>query len=142
MSNKDQTDTPAHLELVTGFTFEASHRLPQAPEHSKCRRLHGHSWKVEVHVRGRVDAATGWVVDYDDIQRACAPVHDALDHRHLNDIDGLANPTSELIAIWIWDRLNGKIPRLSAVVVHETCTARCIYRGGESNAPPPSEPAS
>ncbi len=124
-------DTAPTLELVTNFTFEASHRLPHAPEHSKCRRLHGHSWKVEVHVCGEVDPTTGWVIDYDDIQTACAPVHDALDHRHLNDVEGLANPTSEMIAIWIWQRLTA-IPGLTAVVVHETCTARCVYRGAGS----------
>lgn len=121
-------DPPSTLELVTSFTFEASHQLPRAPEHSKCRRLHGHSWKAEVHVRGEVDPTTGWVIDYDDIQRACAPVHDALDHRHLNDVDGLDNPTSEMIAIWIWNHLT-EIPGLAAIVVHETCTARCVYRG-------------
>jgi len=122
------TGTAPTLELVTNFSFEASHQLPHAPEHSKCRRLHGHSWKVEVHVRGEVDEATGWVIDYDDIQRACEPVYEALDHRHLNDVDGLSNPTSELVAIWIWNRLTA-IPGLAAIVVHETCTARCVYRG-------------
>jgi 6-pyruvoyltetrahydropterin/6-carboxytetrahydropterin synthase len=73
------------------------------------------------------------VIDYDDIQRACGPVYDALDHRHLNDVDGLDNPTSEMVAIWIWDRLVAEIPGLSAIVVHETCTARCIYRGADSD---------
>jgi len=117
------------LELATNFTFEASHRLPHAPEHSKCRRLHGHSWKVEVQVRGPLEERTGWVIDFDDIKRACEPIYDALDHRHLNDIDGLDNPTSEHIALWIWERLAPDIPGLSAVVIHETCTARCVYRG-------------
>ena len=125
------TEPQATLELVTSFTFEASHQLPRAPEPSKCRRLHGHSWKVEVHVSGTVDPTTGWVIDYDDIQRTCAPVHDALDHRHLNDIEGLENPTSEMIAIWIWNHL-AEIPGLAAIVVHETCTARCVYRGADN----------
>lgn len=117
------------LELATSFTFEASHQLPRAPAHSKCRRLHGHSWKVEVQVRGPLQQETGWVVDFDDIKRACRPVYEALDHRHLNDIEGLDNPTSEIIALWIWQRLAPEIRGLSAVVVHETCTARCVYRG-------------
>lgn len=120
--------SPADLELVTGFTFEASHQLHRAPERSKCRRLHGHSWKVEIHVRGELDPETGWVIDFDDMKRACEPVYEALDHRHLNDIEGLENPTSEMVAIWVWERL-GHLPGLTAVVVHETCTARCIYRG-------------
>lgn len=124
-TNPDAPD----FELATSFTFEASHQLPHAPEHSKCRRLHGHSWKVEVHVRGPLEETTGWVIDFDDIKRACEPVYEALDHRHLNDVEGLDNPTSENVALWIWHRLAPEIPALSAVVVHETCTARCTYRG-------------
>jgi 6-pyruvoyltetrahydropterin/6-carboxytetrahydropterin synthase len=121
------TTSPSELELVTHFTFEASHQLPHAPEHSKCRRLHGHSWKAEIHVTGPVDKTTGWVIDYDEIQRVCEPVRDALDHRHLNDV--IDNPTSEMIAVWIWEQLAPAIPLLSRVVVHETCTARCAYSG-------------
>jgi 6-pyruvoyltetrahydropterin/6-carboxytetrahydropterin synthase len=117
------------LELATSFTFEASHQLPHAPPASKCRRLHGHSWKVEVHVAGELDAETGWVIDYDQIQAACAPLHDALDHRHLNDVEGLENPTSERVALWIWERLAPAVPGLIRIVVHETCTARCTYAG-------------
>lgn len=117
------------LELATSFGFEASHQLPHAPENSKCRRLHGHSWRVEVHVQGEVDPVTGWVVDFDEIAAACEPVRDTLDHRQLNDIEGLENPTSELIAIWIWERLAPSVPGLSKIVVHETCTARCAYSG-------------
>ena len=120
---------PARLELATTFTFEAAHQLHRAPEGSKCSRLHGHSWKVDVLVEGEVDKEHGWVVDFDEIARAFEPVHDALDHRHLNDIEGLETPTSELVAIWIWDRLASALPRLSGVTVHETCTARCTYRG-------------
>ena len=118
-----------HLELATGFTFEASHQLANAPQHSKCKRLHGHSWKAEVHVAGEVDPVTGWVIDYDEIHRLCAPLRDALDHRHLNDVEGLENPTSEAIAVWIWERLKPELPLRVRVVVHETCTARCAYQG-------------
>lgn len=126
------SDPDPRLELATTFTFEASHQLPNAPEHSKCRRLHGHSWKVEVHVAGAVDPTSGWVLDFDEIQRACGPVYDALDHRHLNDVEGLENPTSEMTAIWIWERLAPSIPGLARIVVHETCTARCLYEGPRS----------
>lgn len=121
--------SPARLELATSFTFEASHQLPKAPEKSKCRRLHGHSWKVEVHVAGELDPETGWVVDFDEIAAACEPTREALDHHHLNDIEGLDNPTSEHLAVWIWDRLKDAIPGLLRIVVHETCTARCSYYG-------------
>lgn len=120
---------PPSYELAREFSFEASHRLPRAPEESKCARLHGHSWRVEVRLEGELDAERGWVHDFDEIGRAFEPIHDALDHRHLNDIEGLDNPTSELVARWIWQRLAPEVPGLSAVVVHETCTARCTYRG-------------
>ena len=120
---------PARLELATTFTFEAAHQLHRAPEGSKCSRLHGHSWKVDVLVEGELDEEHGWVVDFDEIARAFEPVYDVLDHRHLNDIEGLETPTSELVAIWIWDRLANALPQLSGITVHETCTARCTYRG-------------
>jgi 6-pyruvoyltetrahydropterin/6-carboxytetrahydropterin synthase len=117
------------VTLAKSFRFEASHALPQVPPDHKCRRVHGHSFRVVVRVRGRVDPATGWVMDYADIARAFEPVHAALDHRHLNDVQGLANPTSELLAGWIWERLAGSLPGLAAITVRETCTAACTYRG-------------
>lgn len=116
------------MELFTEFRFEAAHRLPNVPEGHKCARLHGHSFRAEVHVAGPVDPQTGWVMDFADIRAACVPLREALDHRYLNDVDGLANPTSENLAIWIWDRLAGALP-LKRVVVSETCTSGCIYEG-------------
>lgn len=118
-----------HVELTTTFGIEASHQLHLAPEGSVCRRLHGHSWKIEVSVAGPVDSAQGWLIDYHDIEAAWAPLHDALDHRHLNDVDGLDNPTSENVAIWVWEQLADRLPELSCVTVYETCTARCTYFG-------------
>lgn len=120
--------TSATMEIFKEFTFEAAHRLPNVPEAHKCARLHGHSFRVRVTVRGPLDPQLGWVMDFGDVKRACAGVHDALDHRYLNDIDGLENPTSEVIARWIWDRLMGSLP-LAAVEVRETCTTGCVYRG-------------
>lgn len=122
-------NTPQYVELAVAFALEASHQLPRAPESSACRRLHGHSWKIEVVVAGAVDMETGWLIDYHDIETAWQPVHEALDHRHLNDVDGLANPTSELLAIWIWDRLAAPLDGLLRITVNETCTARCTYFG-------------
>ncbi len=118
-----------HVELSTTFGLEASHLLPHAPENSVCRRLHGHSWRVDVAVAGSVDPQAGWLIDYHDIEAAWTPIHEALDHRHLNDVAGLENPTSELLAVWIWSRLAPRLDGLSSVTVHETCTARCTYFG-------------
>ncbi|MFV2010642.1 MULTISPECIES: 6-carboxytetrahydropterin synthase QueD [unclassified Micromonospora] len=116
------------MEIFREFTFEAAHRLPYVPEGHKCARLHGHSYRVAVHVSGQVGAQTGWVIDFGDLKQAFAPVRDQLDHHYLNEIAGLENPTSEVLARWIWQRLAGQLP-LSAVVVRETCTSGCVYRG-------------
>lgn len=115
--------------LTHEFRFEAAHRLPEVPEGHKCARLHGHSFRVEVAVRGPVDARSGWFVDYQQIHDAWAPLDAALDHRYLNEVAGLDNPTSERLARWIWERLAPHLPGLARVTVAETCDARCEYEG-------------
>ncbi len=117
------------MELRKTFQFEAAHLLPRLPETHKCRRLHGHSFQVEVAIAGPLDPALGWVMDYADISMAFKPLWEQLDHRYLNELEGLDNPTSENIAQWIWDRLKPRLPLLTEVMVAETCTARCVYRG-------------
>ena len=106
-----------NMELAKTFRFEAAHHLPNVPADHKCRRVHGHSFRVVVRVRGPVDPHTGWVMDYADIAAAFGPVHAALDHRHLNDVAGLSNPTSELLAAWIWERLLPALPGLWSITV-------------------------
>ena len=117
------------MEIFKEFNFEAAHRLPRVPEGHKCARLHGHSFRAEIHVAGHVDAHAGWVMDFADIKAAFKPLYDVLDHNYLNDIAGLENPTSEEIARWIWNRLQPSLPGLSQVVIRETCTAGSVYRG-------------
>lgn len=117
------------MELYKVFSIEAAHRLPHVPEDHKCRRLHGHSFRIEVHVSGPVEQESGWVMDYAEISRIATPVMARLDHNYLNDIPGLENPTSENLAIWLWQQLQSDLPGLSAIAVAETCTAGCIYRG-------------
>lgn len=117
-------------EVFREFTFEAAHRLPHVPPGHKCGRLHGHSYRAAVHVTGPVDAHAGWVTDFADIKAAFQPLlDDCLDHRYLNEVPGLENPTSEHLARWIWQRLHPRLPGLSQVVVRETCTSGCVYRG-------------
>lgn len=118
------------LELRKTFQFEAAHLLPHLPETHKCRRLHGHSFRAEIVLSGEVVPELGWVMDYAEISRVFKPIWEQLDHRYLNEVAGLENPTSENIAVWIWDRLRPQLPLLIEVVVAETCTAQCIYRGG------------
>lgn len=117
------------MEIFKEFTIEAAHWLPHVPEAHKCRRLHGHSFRIQVSVSGPVDAQLGWVMDFADIKSAWGLVHDQLDHRCLNDVKGLENPTSENLARWIWRALLPSLPQLSKVVVRETCTSGCVYSG-------------
>lgn len=117
------------IEIYKEFTFEAAHRLPLVPEGHKCGRLHGHSYRVAVHVRGEVCVDTGWLMDFGDIKSAYEPVREALDHRYLNEIEGLENPTSENLTRWIWANLKPALPQLSMVGVFETCASGCLYRG-------------
>jgi 6-pyruvoyltetrahydropterin/6-carboxytetrahydropterin synthase len=115
------------VELSSTVRFEAAHHLPTMPVEHKCRRLHGHSYYIEIVVRGLVDPSTGMFIDYAAIQAAWAPLHDVLDHRLLNEIEGLEIPTSEMLAQWIWDRL--ELDGLIRISVRETCTEQCIYEG-------------
>jgi 6-pyruvoyltetrahydropterin/6-carboxytetrahydropterin synthase len=117
------------MELRKTFQFEAAHLLPKLPQSHKCRRLHGHSFQAEVAIQGECDPELGWLLDYADITKAFKPLWEKLDHRYLNEVPGLENPTSENIARWIWDHLKPRLPQLVEVMVAETCTARCIYRG-------------
>ena len=117
------------MDIFKEFTFEAAHRLPNVPASHKCARLHGHSFRVELHVSGAVDPNSGWVIDFSDIKEAFQPLHAILDHNYLNDVDGLANPTSENLARWIWERTEPTLPQLSKILVRETCTSGCVYLG-------------
>jgi 6-pyruvoyltetrahydropterin/6-carboxytetrahydropterin synthase len=117
------------MEVFKEFTIEAAHWLPHVPEGHKCRRLHGHSFRIAVHVRGPVDEQLGWVMDFAQIKRAFEAIEDEIDHRCLNEVEGLENPTSERLAQWLWRRLKPGLPGLSKVVVKETCTSGCVYAG-------------
>lgn len=117
------------IDLVKEFRFEAAHFLPNVPDGHKCRRMHGHSFRGEVAVRGEIDPHTGWLIDFADLKRAIDPIIARLDHYLLNDIDGLDNPTSELLAVWIWKKLAPSLPMLHRITIEETCANRCHYYG-------------
>ena len=120
------------VKLTKTFRFEAAHDLPTFPEGHKCRRLHGHSFRFDVVVEGDLDEKAGYLIDYGDIKAAAAPIVKQLDHYYLNEIPGLENPTSENLARWIWARLKPSLPLMNKLVVHETCTSKCIYRGEDA----------
>ena len=117
------------MEIFKEFTVEAAHRLPHVPPGHKCGRLHGHTFRIAVHVVGDLDPTRGWVIDFADIKGIFNPIYEQLDHHYLNEVEGLENPTSENLARWIWGRLKHDLPQLSRVEVRETCTSGCIYRG-------------
>ncbi len=119
------------MDIFKTFTLESAHQLPNVPVGHKCARVHGHSFRVEVHVAGPVDARLGWVMDFADIKEAFDPLFQRLDHHYLNDVAGLENPTSENLARWIWGELKPQLPALARVVVHETCTSGATYDGRE-----------
>jgi 6-pyruvoyltetrahydropterin/6-carboxytetrahydropterin synthase len=119
------------MDIFKEFVFEAAHRLPNVPEGHKCARLHGHSFSVQIVVSGGVDPLTGWVLDFADIKTAFGPFYEMLDHHYLNEIEGLENPTSENIAVWIWNKMKILLPGLSKIIVKETCTTGAVYQGEE-----------
>lgn len=113
-------------EIQKTFNIEAAHRLPHVPAGHKCERLHGHSFRITLHVSGEVDPKLGWIVDFAEITRAFAPLHAILDHHYLNEVPGLENPTSENLARFVLERVQLSQGKLAAVSVEETCTSRCI----------------
>ena len=119
------------FELERSYRFEAAHYLPRVAESHPCRRLHGHSFRVDVTVTGRAGGESGWVIDFADIDAVVSPVCAHLDHQLLNDIVGLENPTSEVVAGWLWERLVPGLPGLSAIRVAETPYSACTYRASE-----------
>lgn len=117
------------MEIFKEFSFDAAHRLPNVGEAHKCARLHGHTYYVSIFVKGAVGDESGWVMDFADIKQAFKPLLNQLDHYYLNEIEGLENPTAENLARWIWQRLKPTLPELSQLIIKETCTAGCVYRG-------------
>jgi 6-pyruvoyltetrahydropterin/6-carboxytetrahydropterin synthase len=117
------------MRITQAFTFEAAHRLPNVPATHRCHRMHGHSYRVELRLEGPVDPESGFVVDFFDVEAAFAPILARLDHYCLNEIEGLANPTAEHIAIWIWQRVRPTLPLLAAVAVYETPSCWAEYDG-------------
>lgn len=121
------------MHIFKTFQIEAAHRLPSVPPGHKCARLHGHTFMVEIRVRGRVGEESGWVQDFADLDAAFRPLRERLDHACLNEIEGLENPTSENLARWIWRRLRAALPGLCRVTVQENCTCGCIYCGEDES---------
>jgi 6-pyruvoyltetrahydropterin/6-carboxytetrahydropterin synthase len=117
------------MEVYREFKFDAAHLLPNLTPGHRCSSMHGHTFRLIVHLEGDLGEKTGWVRDFGEIKEICKPVIDQLDHSYLNDVPGLENPTSENIAVWIWNRLKPVLPELSMIEISETDSTGCRYRG-------------
>ncbi|UOF02115.1 6-carboxytetrahydropterin synthase QueD [Bdellovibrio reynosensis] len=115
------------FELKQHFQIESARFLPNLPKEHPCSRMHGHSFKIILTLVGNLDPQLGWVIDYNDIQAKMKPLIEQLDHRVLNEVDGLPNPTSELLAKWIFDRVVLTLPEVIRVTVLETPFTECSY---------------
>jgi 6-pyruvoyltetrahydropterin/6-carboxytetrahydropterin synthase len=111
------------------FIFDAAHFLPGVPDGHKCKNMHGHTYGLTLFAEGPVKQPEGWVVDFADLKATVKPVLDRLDHHCLNDIPGLDNPTSEILAIWLWSQLKPLIPGLKRIELNETPTSGAIFEG-------------
>jgi 6-pyruvoyltetrahydropterin/6-carboxytetrahydropterin synthase len=111
---------PIKVEIKKEFRFEAAHFLPRVPKEHQCHKLHGHSYKVVIAVIGPIDEHLGWVMDLNELSLAFAPLHKVLDHSLLNEVEGLSNPTSENVALWIFRNLEQELPGLSSVTLSAT----------------------
>ena len=117
------------MDIYKKFSFDSAHYLPNLPEDHKCKRMHGHTFNVEIHISGPIDEKIGWIMDFGDVKEVCDPVINQLDHIVLNEVPGLENPTSENLAAWIWKKVHSKLPQLKKIIVSETCSTGCIYKG-------------
>jgi 6-pyruvoyltetrahydropterin/6-carboxytetrahydropterin synthase len=117
------------MEIFKEFTFDSAHFLPNVAPGHKCRGMHGHTYRLVVFIEGEVDKDLGWVMDFADLKRVIEPIVDSVDHKLLNEIKGLENPTCEIFAIWLWDSIKPQIPLLSKIELNETPTSGVVYRG-------------
>ncbi|MGI8893522.1 MAG: 6-carboxytetrahydropterin synthase QueD [Bacteroidia bacterium] len=117
------------MEIFKKYYFDSAHYLPNVPENHKCRNMHGHTYKLIVFVKGDTDIDKGWVMDFAELKNAINPIIEIVDHKILNDISGLENPTCENIAKWLWIKIKEKIPALIRIELHETPTTGVIYQG-------------
>ena len=120
MNNNDKI-----YDLQKTFRFEAAHRLTMVDKNHPCSKIHGHSFAVNIKIRGKIDQQLGWVEDYLVIKDAMKPIIKQLDHTYLNEIEGLENPTSENIAFWIYQKIKNKLTDIHSITIMETCTSTC-----------------
>jgi len=117
------------MKIYKEFTFDSAHYLPNVEDGHPCKRMHGHTYRLKIWIKGKIDEEKGWLVDFGDIKKIIKPLVDSLDHRCLNDIEGLENPTSENLCVWIWKKIKPQIPGLYEVAIYETPSSGAVYEG-------------
>ena len=114
------------MQIFKTFYFDSAHFLPNVPEDHKCRQMHGHTYKLIIYISGSNDNHEGWIVDFAELKNRINPVIELVDHKVLNEIKGLENPTCENIAKWLWENIKKDFPSLSKLELHETPTTGAI----------------
>ena len=117
------------MVIYKQFSFDSAHLLPNVPDWHKCKNLHGHTYLLTIYVEGSLLEFEGWIIDFSDLKAIVNPIIKDLDHAYLNDIPGLENPTAEIIAIWLWDKIKPNLPSLKRIELKETPTCGVIYEG-------------
>lgn len=117
------------MEIFKQFTFDSAHMLPNVTEGHKCKNLHGHTYHLTLFFEGELDEKMGWVIDFNDIKAAVKPIIEQLDHKYLNDLEGLENPTCENMCVWLWSKIKPQLPQLSKIKLNETPTSGAVYMG-------------
>lgn len=117
------------MEIYKEFSFDSAHFLPNVPDGHKCKEMHGHTYRLKVFIKGELDPKLGWIMDFKELKDALLPVIDQLDHKLINNIKGLENPTAENITVWIWQQIQPSLPLLSRIELYETPTTGVIYKG-------------
>ena len=117
------------MNVYKTFSIEAARSLPNLSDDHPCKKVHGHSFKITITISGEIEPQTGFVLDFNDITMAFKPIKEQIDHAYLNDINGLENPSSENLSIWIWDKLLKALPTIKQIEIKETDSTGCIYKG-------------
>ena len=117
------------MTLFKIFTFDSAHFLPHVPEGHKCKNVHGHTYRLTVHLEAPLEEHLCWVMDFADVKKVVKPIINQVDHKLLNDIEGLENPTCEILAQWLWEKIKPEIPILNKIELWETPASGCVYNG-------------
>jgi 6-pyruvoyltetrahydropterin/6-carboxytetrahydropterin synthase len=117
------------MQIFKQFTFDSAHFLPNVPDGHKCKEIHGHTYHLKVFIEGDLVPHLEWVMDFAELKGVIVPVIKSIDHKLMNNLKGLENPTCENIAIWLWDQIKPHVPQLIRIELHETPTSGAIYEG-------------